>query len=66
MFAHKTLLDELIKMSLPNDTAGTICGYDDANDHTILYYPNMNDPVIIIILSLDQKSMCKSLSYSKR
>lgn len=32
-------------MSLPNDTAGTICGYDDANDHTILYYPNMNDPV---------------------
>lgn len=32
-------------MSLPNDSAGNICGYDEANNYTILYYPDINDPV---------------------
>ena len=32
-------------MSLPNDSEGNICGYGDADGYTILYYPNINDPV---------------------
>jgi hypothetical protein len=32
-------------MGLPNDTQGNICGYGYANDYTILYYPDINDPV---------------------
>lgn len=32
-------------MSLPNDSDGNICGYGDADGYTILYYPNINDPV---------------------
>jgi hypothetical protein len=38
-------LDTLIKMSLPNDLAGNICGFENANNFTILYYPDINDPV---------------------
>lgn len=38
-------------MSLPNDSMGNICGYDAAHNHTILYYPNINDPVISLYYS---------------
>lgn len=31
-------------MSLPNDLAGNICGFENANNFTILYYPDINDP----------------------
>jgi len=42
---------ELIKMSLPNDSQGNICGYDAAHNHTILYYPSINDPVVLDLFS---------------
>jgi len=32
-------------MSLPNDSQGNICGYDAAHNYTILYYPNIRDPL---------------------
>lgn len=41
-------------MSLPNDSMGNICGYDAAHNHTILYYPNVNDPVISFIIQLNR------------
>lgn len=39
-------------MSLPNDSQGNICGYDAAHNYTILYYPNIRDPVLLLIYSV--------------
>lgn len=50
-------------MSLPNDSMGNICGYDQTNDFTILYYPDINDPVnykyYIKKIYIVKKSMCE-------
>ncbi len=45
-------------MSLPNDSSGNICGYDAAHNYTILYYPNLKDPVISYFIQL--KRVCVS------
>lgn len=38
--------EELVMMSLPNDSIGNICGYGVADGYTILHYPDIKDPVI--------------------
>jgi len=45
-------------MSLPNDSQGNICGYDAANDYTILYYPDVKDPVSFGLVQV--KRVCVS------
>lgn len=41
----------LVKMALPNDDEGNVCGYADSNDFTILYYPDYNDPDVRVCVN---------------
>ena len=50
-------LENLKKMTYPNDIEGNLCGWD-AQDYKILYYTTLDDPVITLVNILDQEALC--------
>ena len=51
-------------MSLPNDSNGNLCGYGVTDKYTILYYPDIKDPVTYRLTKV-KKSLCGQLPDKK-